>query len=66
MKVRALRGVCIGVERHMKPSDVEDLEPALGNYLISIGAAERVVDEPVPVPAAAPEPEATEPAEQPD
>jgi hypothetical protein len=49
MKVRALRGVCIGVERHLVPGDVEVLEPQLASYLTSIGAVEEVVDEPAPV-----------------
>lgn len=46
MKVRALRGVCIGVERHLKPGDTADLEPALVNFLVSIRAVEQVKDEP--------------------
>lgn len=40
MKVKAIRGVCIGVDRHMKPGDVEDLEAALVTFLVSIGAVE--------------------------
>jgi hypothetical protein len=55
MKVRALRGVCIGVARHMKPGDVEDLEPALVTYLSGIGAVELVKDEPKPEVKPAPE-----------
>jgi hypothetical protein len=65
MKVRALRGVCIGVERHLKPGDVEDLDPALVTFLVGIGAVEKYVDpapeldlkaqaEPEPQPKAAP------------
>jgi hypothetical protein len=46
MKVKALRGVCIGVDRHLKADDVVDLEPALVTYLSGIGAVERVPDEP--------------------
>lgn len=57
MKVRALRGVCIGVERHLKAGDTEDLEPALVTYLLGIGAVERVKD--APEPAVEPEPEVT-------
>lgn len=57
MQVRALRGVCIGVERHLAEKDVVDLDPATGKYLIGIGAVEEVVPEPEkPEPAAAPEP----------
>ncbi len=51
MKVRALRGVCIGVERHLKAGDTEDLEPALVTFLVSIGAVERVIDDPKPAPS---------------
>jgi hypothetical protein len=46
MKVKALRGICIGVGRHLRVDDVEDLEPALVTYLVGIGAVERVPDEP--------------------
>lgn len=46
MKVKALRGVCIGPERHLALGETQDLDPALVNYLVSIGAVERVVDEP--------------------
>lgn len=49
MKVKALRGVCIGVDRHLKAGDTEDLEPALVTFLVGIGAVERVKDEPAPV-----------------
>lgn len=42
MKVRALRGVCVGVERHLVAGDVDDLEAALVSFLVSIGAVERV------------------------
>ena len=51
MKIRALRGVCIGPARHLKPGDTEDLEPALVTFLVGIGAVERVADE-VPPPQA--------------
>jgi hypothetical protein len=50
MKVKALRGVCIGVDRHLKPGDIEDLEPALVTFLTGIGAVERVADEPLRIP----------------
>jgi hypothetical protein len=46
MRVRALRGVCIGVDRHLKPGDTEDLDAALVTYLVGIGAVEPVKDEP--------------------
>ncbi len=61
MKVKALRGVCIGVGRHMGAGDVEDLEPALVTFLVGIGAVEHVPDEPPkPNPVVA-EPVKTEP-----
>lgn len=48
MRVRALRGVCIGVERHLAAGDVADLEPAQVTFLSSIGAVEAVKDDPPP------------------
>lgn len=45
MQVRARRGVCIGVGRHLLPGDTEDLEAAQVAYLVSIGAVEVVVPE---------------------
>lgn len=48
MRVRALRGVCIGVERHLGAGDVVDLEPAQVPFLTSIGAVEVVKDDPPP------------------
>lgn len=46
MKVRALRGVCIGVGQHLKKDDPADLDAALVTYLVGIGAVELVKDEP--------------------
>lgn len=46
MKVKALRGVCIGVARHLKPGDIEDLDAALVTYLVGIGAVEHVLQKP--------------------
>jgi hypothetical protein len=46
MQVRALRGVCIGVDRHLKPGETAEVDAPLANFLASIGAAERVVDAP--------------------
>ncbi len=51
MKVRAKRGVCIGVDRHLKAGDIEDLEPALVTFLVGIGAVERHQDAPAPAPS---------------
>lgn len=44
MKVKALRGVCIGVDRHMKPGDTEDLDAAQVTFLVGIGAVETVTE----------------------
>lgn len=59
MKVRALRGVCIGVERHLRAGDTAELDPAQSRYLQAIGAVELVPDEPaqadlLPTPPALP------------
>lgn len=62
MKVKALRGVCIGVDRHLVAGDIADLEPALVTFLVGIRAVERIADEPPkPEPPAAVPAEATEP-----
>lgn len=58
MKVKALRGVCIGVNRHLQAGDIEDLEPALVTFLTGIGAVEVVKEKP---PKAAPPPVPDEP-----
>lgn len=56
MKVKALRGVCIGIERHLAAGEIADLTDAsLLTFLVSIKAVELVKDEPPP--AAEPEPE---------
>lgn len=57
MNVRALRGVCVGVERHLVADDLADLDEPLAQYLASIGAVEIVPDapakaDPEPVPDA--------------
>lgn len=58
-KVRALRGVCIGVDRHLLPGDIADVDGA--QFLVSIGAVEFVPD--VPEPPEVPE---TEPSAKAD
>jgi hypothetical protein len=50
MKVRALRGVCVGVDRHLRAGDTADVDDASVQFLASIGAVEIVKDEPAPVP----------------
>ncbi len=51
MRIRALRGVCIGVERHLKAGDLADLDPAMVTYLISIKAVEPFIEAPIPAQA---------------
>lgn len=51
MKVRALRGVCVGPGRDLAPLDEVDVDAQTAQYLVSIGAVERVEE---PKPAAAP------------
>lgn len=49
MSYRALRGVCIGVDRHLKAGDTADLDPATGKFLASIGAVEEFQPPPVEI-----------------
>lgn len=56
MKVRALRGVCIGVDRHLQPGDVSDVDASTSQFLVSIQAVEVVAEEPAK-PAPTPQPE---------
>lgn len=63
MKVRALRGVCIGVEQHLAAGDEADLDAAQVQFLASIGAVERVTEAPV-APVAAPEAPALAPSSE--
>lgn len=46
MKVRALRGVCVGVDQHLGAGDTADLDAAQVQFLVSIGAVEKVPDPP--------------------
>lgn len=66
MKVRALRGVCIGVDQHLVAGGTADLDAAQVQFLASIGAVERIPDEPAPVALAAESaPAGSAPAESP-
>ena len=56
MKVRALHGVCIGVNQHLKAGDTADLDMATVTFLVSIKAVERIIEEPDPKPKESPEP----------
>ena len=46
MRVKALRGVCVGVDRHLRAGDSADLDAATVTFLVSIKAVEVVKDEP--------------------
>jgi hypothetical protein len=48
MKIKARRGVCIGVDRNLKPGDLADLDLVTVEFLEGIGAVERVPDAPIP------------------
>lgn len=45
MRIRALRGVCIGVNRHLQPGDIADLDTAMVIFLKGIGAVEEVSEQ---------------------
>lgn len=45
--VRAKRGVCIGVERHLLPGETAEIDAGSVQFLTAIGAVE-VVPDPVP------------------
>lgn len=60
MSHRATRGVCIGVDRHLKAGDLADLDAAQVTFLVGIGAVEVVPAEPE-TPAAVPGSEPDEP-----
>lgn len=45
MRVKARRGVCIGVDRHLKAGDLADLDAAQVQFLVSIGSVEVVPEE---------------------
>lgn len=55
MNVRALRGVCIGVDRHLRAGDSADLDPAMVTFLVGIGAVERIDDMPAVEPQTLPD-----------
>lgn len=58
MKVKALRGVCVGIERHLVAGETAELDDALSTFLIGIKAVELVKNEPprADVPQTDPEP----------
>jgi hypothetical protein len=66
MKYRALRGICIGVERHLAAGDVEDLtDPQLVQFLIGIAAIEKVDEAPPDEPTTAEESSAVDTSSKP-
>ena len=48
MKIRARRGVCIGVEKHLAVGEEAEIDGALVTFLVGIGAVELVPAAPVP------------------
>lgn len=46
MKVRALRGVCIGPGQHLLPGDEADVDNGTAVFLANIGAVERLPEPP--------------------
>lgn len=46
MKVVAIRGVCIGVDRHLVPGEEADLDVATVRFLAGIGAVREVAEAP--------------------
>mgnify|MGYP000346618366 CR=1 FL=1 len=62
---RALRGVCIGVDRHLAVGDEADLDGSTAQFLQSIGAVEPVPVEPAKPQAAAPAAPETPPPAKP-
>lgn len=55
MKVQALRGVCVGVEKHLAPGDTAEVDAGTARFLIGIGAVQEApAEEPPPPEPAAP------------
>ena len=46
MKIRAIRGVCIGVHRHLAVGETTDVDTATFTFLNGIGAVELMTDVP--------------------
>jgi hypothetical protein len=51
MKIRALRGVCVGIDRHLVAGEIVDVDDGTSQFLVSIGAVEVVTEAPKPPPA---------------
>lgn len=47
MKVKALRGVCVGPEDNLEPGQERELDENTASYLVNLGAAEQVVEQAV-------------------
>lgn len=61
MIVKALRGVCIGVNEHLLPGDTADLDAAMVTYLTGIGAVAVVTEPPAKL---EPEPQPDKPVKK--
>ena len=46
VKVKALRGVCVGIERHLKMGEIAVVDAASAQFLVSIGSVERIPETP--------------------
>jgi hypothetical protein len=58
MRIKATRGVCVGVEDYLKEGDIRDLDPATADYLKNIGAAVDMPEAEAPPPGPMAEQEA--------
>lgn len=52
MKVKALRGVCVGPEQHLAVGDTAELDEGTAGFLMSIDAVEPFVEKPTKKPKA--------------
>jgi hypothetical protein len=50
VRVRALRGVCVGVDRHLLPGETADIDSSQLSFLVSIRAVELAPEVPVETP----------------
>lgn len=46
MRVKARRGVCVGVGRNLKAGEEADIDPGIVGFLVSIKAVEVIQDAP--------------------
>lgn len=59
VKIKALRGLCLGVDRHLLPGEAGEVDAATSKWLVHIKAVEIIEEAPAKEePAPAPEPSA--------